>query len=146
MTRFARLLTTEPAAFEDTDDYLFVSPENESGADLDHLTLRRELAGAKNLLKAAEASKSEMLRVLSSLDRITDKRERHGENIHEAGAEANRHLLAIHHAFNKIAKGELGKTDVFANHLLSEMEKLAKVANEAAAKGLLHVKEHQFIN
>jgi len=150
MTRFERMLNGQPAALDKSlllDEDLFESPHGfPNVAEPDLLAAKRELAGFKNLLKAADANKPAVLGLLAGLSKAIDHSELRNDDLREFETEANRHLSTIHRALRTIAKSELGKTDVFANHLLSELEKLSIVAVEAANKGLLHVREHQFVN
>jgi hypothetical protein len=111
----------------------------------DYRALHQELASTKSLLRAAEASKSEMLGLLHSLSQAANN-EMQTEHFHEISAEADQHLTALHRAFSKIVRSGLGKTDVFTSHLLSEIKKIAAVAVEAANNGVLRVSEHQFSN
>lgn len=147
MARFERLLGDQASALEQSltlDEDLFESPQ--VGGNEADLKLVRELARAKNLLKATNPQKPAIYTLLANLGNVIDNSELRAADLRDFEAEANRHLSTIHRALHAIAKTELGKTDVFANHLLSELEKLSEVTVEAANKGLLHVKEHQFVN
>ena len=157
MTKFAGAFAGRPAAFNGSasaDDELLAKLHHDvanldnrgSAAESDYSSLREELASARKLLKSAEASKAEMLNLLCTLSNIAAKTENHGEHRREIVAEADQLLLTIHDAFGKIAKGDLGKTDVFVSHLLNQMGHLAAIATEAASKGVLRVTEHQFAN
>jgi hypothetical protein len=157
MTKFAGAFAGRPATFDNSsaaDDELLAKLhydvahlDNRTGtAETDHSALHQELARVRNLLKASEASKSEMLNLLCTLSKIAAKTEDQGGHRREIAAEADRHLSAVHDAFGKIAKSHLGKTDVFASHLLNQMESLAAIAIEAASKGVMRVTNHEFTN
>lgn len=85
----------------------------------------------------SENSRLELLNLLQSL----------GEKIGPATGDdleraAGRHLQAMHDSLRRITKG--GKDDVFACYLLERIEALADVCEDAAAKGVLRVTEHEF--